>query len=179
MRWKSAFSNPQAALCWLSVFVSLLVDFQEAGTKVSEFLPAAIRGLLPLVAIGGTTYFSISILQAIPGCFRRAKQRAERRSPTGRFKACSDNINYCLDIIDTALERERPIGTDGFRKIVVLTQTKLSEFQIGFPDPSTFDPRTPMGKRVWYRFLLNLAIYCETGNLEAARLLMKSQESHD
>ena len=176
MRWET-FRRPEWVLAWLAIFVGLLVDFQEAATKMGEFLPI-IRGFLPAVAIGGTVFFTVWLVPiVVTKCVRmvaKAKAKAKSKLPTEKLKACRCQIQSCLDSVDDALKYEHLITTDDFQKIVVLTQTKLAEFEIDSPDFSKHDPRTQSGSQVWYQFLLTLSICSKTGNLTVARSIMKS-----
>ena len=168
MLWKSLFANPKAAFCWLTVCVTLLVDFQKAATKVAEFLPAGVRAFFPLVVIGAFTYFSLSLIQATPSLVRWIKSRR----PSGRFTACHSEIYECLEAIIHAQDSWKPLSVYRLHQIIILSKT-LRKFGISCPNLQRFALDESMAE-VWFKYLFNLSVHSQTGNLEAARMLMDS-----
>ena len=56
MDWKGLLRKPGTVVAGLAVCSGLLVDFQGAASKVSDAIPI-IAAFLPLIAIGGVTFF--------------------------------------------------------------------------------------------------------------------------
>ncbi len=121
------------------------------------------------------TFFATWIVNG----FREGMRMAWENEPEQVFKASHDEICYCLQAVGRSFAGYKGIPLNDYRRLAVLSSGKLKECGIPHPD---LDPALyPIGvdKFSWHQFLVKLSIYSATGNLEAARLLIKSKGHFD
>ena len=155
--WKWLRRSPLGPLTGLSVFCGLLVDFQEAATRMSQIIPI-IEALLPIVALGGTTLFGGLAVTSITSVIRRML-------PWNRFGEHKDEIGYCLGRL-TSSSHDLPIPTRKiYAELTDLTMT-LDKFRIPYPTIRVGDPQYSI---VWFNYLVILFSLARLRALKAAR----------
>ena len=166
MNWKSWLSKPSAVLSALAVFTGLLVNFQGAMAQVANAIPA-ISAFIPLIALGGTTFFSLWALSI-------AAVWIWNRMPSHKFGACSSEVNECLQLVHGAI-RYWPYnnpGGDPWPRLIELSK-RLEKLNIPFPAFDTAGDEEKLEE--WFQFLKDLGPLANRCELSRARNLIPTE----
>ena len=162
MSWKSRLAKPAAVLSALAVSTGLLVDFQGAAAQVANAIPA-ISAFVPLIAIGGTTFFSLWFLSI-------AAVWIWNRRPSHKFSACSSEVNECFQLVHGAImywPYNSPDG-DPWPRLIKLSRN-LEKLNIPFPDFDTAGGKEKLEE--WAQLLKDLGPLANRCELSKARNL--------
>ena len=164
-KWKSWLAKPAAVLSALAVSTGLLVDFQGAAAQVANAIPA-ISAFVPLIAIGGTAFFSLWFLSI-------AAVWIWNRMPSRKFGACSSEVNECLQLVHGAiLYWPYNSGGDPWPRLIELSGN-LEKLNIPFPDFDTEGGKEKLEE--WVQFLKELGPLANRCQLCKARNLTSGQ----
>ena len=156
MSWKRLQQKPLPSLSGLAVFLSLLLDFQEAATKVSEITPL-IEAFLPLVAVGGVTYFGLQSVAHIWSL-----------RPSAKFGQLYPQISGLRNAVGALHEADSvPSGTTQLLGALHEMAYALSRFGIRCPKVK-LDHNYAFA---WFSFLTVLAPLAQHSHLRKARKL--------
>ncbi len=168
MEWKSVFRNPLCALSVLAMFAGLLVDFQGAASKMARAIPL-IEALLPLIALGGVTFFGLWSIWAVPSFFWA-------RRPAAKFGTNYYFIVKCRNAVEGRIIGILDNNSHLYAGMTELSNT-LSRFRIQCPN---INPDDKYYAVVWFNFLAQLAPLARHDDLYNARKLgLRGNESHD
>ncbi len=162
-------NGPRGFIPGLAICCGLIVDFQEAQTKLSKMLPEMLQALLPVLSIGGAALFFVVGIQS-------TWRWAYRRTGRGKFRSLFPEINHhrveLVKYLETLRQVEdfdgRVILTGGFTDTVV---TGLKGLALRLEALSIPTPPHPQRENAneWLEFLINLSYLSESGRLKEAQ----------
>ena len=165
--WKTIITAPYTALAFLAMFAGLLVDYQGAMSKVAAAIPV-VAAFLPLLAIGGTTFFGLWSITSIWTFFWS-------RRPAARFGRLYHTVVQSRDAAKFAMETA-PRWTPDIQTNPGLYADlrQLSDIlrRLGIECPSVFLDDQKYSS-IWFAFLTELSSLAFHGDLTKARRLKK------
>ena len=155
MSWNTCLLGLLTLLGGFGTFLGIVVDYEEAKTKLASLYPV-IEALLPVIALGGVLSFGVGLF-IIMGIiiYKIINTWKTRITKTDKFKAaCLDKINSCLyeasKIIFADSDQAR---TESYIKFKELSDL-LYSYKIKSPDD--LDLRHENYGTHWYTYLIKL-----------------------
>lgn len=123
MDWKSIL-KPGTICSGLAIFITLLVDSEGAAARIAAMAPklsAFLSAFMPLIAVGGTAFFSVAaVMWSWHSATSAIQHRAERRQEKRRAE-----VGFVLELME--LVRNRTQDGEYCRIGVGLSESEMRE----------------------------------------------------
>ena len=162
-------NGPRGFIPGLAICSGLIVDFGDAQTKLSKMLPEMLQALLPILSIGGATFFFVAGIRSTGRWVYGITGRGKFRS---LFPEIDHHRAQLVQYLETRRQVEdfhgRVILRGGFTDTVV---TGLKGLALRLEALSIPTPPSPHSGNIreWLQFLIELSYLSESGRLKEAQ----------